>query len=244
MKWILFAFIAAFFAVSCSDTSTNPQGNRVILSSAVNQSVVSSMVNKDSDSFQSAEYADSLVITDFKMLISRVKFHGGNTTSSDTSFDESKGLQFVSGAFIVRSDSNNPGVVFADAPLAAGTYNKIKIEMHRLTPPDILNYVGKPFFDDFITADRNTIAVRGQYYQNGEAFDFEYFSTVVLNFTFNLNPPITIDDSGEYKYEFVFDPSIMFTESNGNIFVPSMLNHRNKIENNIKASFKLHKKMM
>lgn len=242
MKWILFVFIAAFFAVSCSDTSNNPQGNRVILSSAMTESTVSSMVYKSSDAFQSAEYADSLVITDFKMLISRVKFHGGNTPSSDTTFDESKGLQFVSGAFVVRSDSNYPGVVFADAPLSAGTYNKIKIEMHRLTPSDLVNYLTKPFFEDFVTADRNTIAVRGKYYQNGEAHNFEYFSTVVLNYTFNLNPPITFDDSGEYRYEFAFDPTIMFTESNGSIFVPSMLQHRNKIENNIRASFKLNKK--
>ncbi|MCO5250442.1 MAG: hypothetical protein M9949_03360 [Candidatus Kapabacteria bacterium] len=242
MKWILFAFIAAFFAVSCSDTSNNPQGNRVVLSSAMTESTVNSMVNKDNDAFQSAEYADSLVITDLKLLISRVKFHGGNTTSNDTTFDESKGLQFVTGAFVVRSDSNNSGVVFADASLKEGTYNKIKIEMHRLTPADLVNYLTKPYFEDFVTSDRNTIAVRGKYYQNGEAHDFEYFSTVVLNFTFNLNPPITIDDSGEYRYEFAFDPKVMFTESNGSIFVPSMLVYRNKIENNIRASFKLHKK--
>ncbi|PKL85209.1 MAG: hypothetical protein CVV22_09275 [Ignavibacteriae bacterium HGW-Ignavibacteriae-1] len=242
MKWILFAFIAAFFAVSCSDTSNNPQGNRVVLSSAMTESNVSSMVHKSSDAVQSAEYADSLLITDFKMLISRVKFHGGNTTSNDTTFDESKGLQFVTGAFVVRSDSNNSGVVFADASLKEGTYNKIKIEMHRLSPSDLVNYLTKPYFSDFATSDRHTIAVRGKYYQNGEAFDFTYFSNVVLNFTFNLDPPITIDDSGEYRYEFAFDPAIMFTESNGSIFVPSMLTYRDKIEKNIKASFKLKKK--
>lgn len=71
---------------------------------------------------------------------------------------------------------------------------------------------------------------------------FTYLSNVVMNFTFNLNPPVAIDDSGEYRYEFAFDPKLMFTESNGSIFVPSMLDNRSKIEKNIKASFKLKKK--
>ena len=146
---------ALIFAASCSD-STNPDTNSVQVSSGLTQSSVRSSVSKNDVSIQASEFADSLMITDFKMLISRVKFHGGTASSTDTTFDDSKGLQLVTGAYVVRSDSNNSSVIFADASITAGTYNKIKIEMHRFTPSEIVNYLNKAFFGDFITTERPT----------------------------------------------------------------------------------------
>jgi hypothetical protein len=241
MKRIILLLIAVMFTASCSD-STSPDGNRVVITSEISQSVIKSSVMKNAVSIQNSEFADSLVITDFKMLISRVKFHGSNVVSDDSTFDDSKGLNFVTGAFIIRSDSANKSVVFADAELKAGTYNKIKVEMHRLTPSDINNYLTKPYFEDFVTAFRPTFVIRGKYYQQGQEYNFTFLSDVVLNHTFNLNPPVVIANSGEFRFVYELDSSLFFKDKEGNILVPNYGNNNKTLEKNIKNSMKMKKK--
>jgi hypothetical protein len=241
MKRIIILMFALIFAASCSDSS-NPDTNSVQVSSGLTQSSVRSSVSKNDVSIQASEFADSLMITDFKMLISRVKFHGGTASSTDTTFDDSKGLQLVTGAFVVRSDSNNSSVIFADASITAGTYNKIKIEMHRFTPSEIVNYLNKAFFGDFITTERPTFVVRGKYYKDGVTHDFTFYSDVVLNYTFNLNPPVVIGATGEYRFAFELDPAVLFVDGSGNILVPDNTVHQKIIESNIKVTMKLKKK--
>lgn len=241
MKRIILLLIAVMFTASCSD-STSPDGNRVVITSEVSQSVIKSSVMKNAVSIQNSEFADSLVITDFKMLISRVKFHGSNVVSDDSTFDDSKSLNFVTGAFIIRSDSVNKSVVFADAELKAGTYNKIKVEMHRLTPSDINNYLSKPYFEDFVTAFRPTFVIRGKYYQEGQEYNFTFLSDVVLNHTFNLNPPVVISESGEFRFVYELDSSLFFKDKDGNILVPNYGDNNKTLEKNIKNSMKMKKK--
>jgi hypothetical protein len=171
-----------------------------------------------------------------------VKFHGSNLTSDDTLFDDSMGLNFVTGAFIVRSDSVDKSVIFADAELKAGTYNKIKVEMHRLTPSEINNYLTKPHFEDFVTAFRPTFVIRGKYYQEGNEYNFTFLSDVVLNHTFNLNPPAVISESGEFRFVFELDSSLFFKDKDGNILVPNYGNNNKTLEKNIKNSVKMKKK--
>jgi len=241
MKRIIILMFAAIFAVSCSD-STSPDGNNVKISSGISQSSIRSSVAKNDVSIQSAEFADSLFITDFKMLISRVKFHGSDIVSNDTLFDDSKSLNFVTGAFIVRSDSVNSTVVIADAALKAGTYNKIKVEMHRLTPSDIPNYLTKPYFEDFVTAYRPTFVIRGIFYQEGVAHNFTFLSNVVLNYTTNLNPPVVIGETGVYNFAFELDPTLLFLDGSGKILVPNYGDNNKQLEKNIKVTMKMKKK--
>lgn len=241
MKNLILFLVLSIFMISCSETNS-PSGNNVTLSSGINQTNLHATIYKNADEIASKEYADSLTVTDFKMLISRVKFHGGKTSSDDTLFDDSKSLNFVSGAFVVHSDTSNMNFVFANASLNAGTYNKIKVEMHRLNSNDFDMYSDKPYFADFVTNDRNTIAIRGKYYQNGVATDFVYFANIVLNYTFNLVPPVEIGESGDYRFEFAFNPALLFKDDSGNILIPDMEDHKSKLEKNMKNAMKLLKK--
>lgn len=228
------------FGVSCSD-DPNSTGNRVIFTSGIVENEVKPMISPKNPITLSDDFADSLFITDFKMLVSRLKFHGGNTTN-DTTFDDSKALKFVTGAFVVRSDSANTTVNFAESSLKAGTYNKVKIEMHRLATSELSSYSNKPYFADFTKPERPTIVVRGNFYKNGFKHAFVYTSDIVLNYTFNLNPPIEISSTENYKFAFEFDPTILFRDDHENIYIPDNSGNKSKIEKNIKMAMKLLKK--
>jgi hypothetical protein len=242
MKNFIFFLLALTVLVSCSDSSNNNVGNSISISSGISQTMVKSKISKSGNYIQSSDYADSIKITDFKMLISRVKFHGSISPSEDTLFDDANSKTFATGAFVVHSDTNIASSLVASASIPSGTYNKVKIEMHRLSSNDLSFYQNKPYFADFTNSDRNTIAVRGAYYQNGVANNFIFFSDVVLNYTFNLKPVFVISDTGVQNFAFTFDPTIMFREDSGDLLVPSINNNKSKIEKNIKNCMKFIKK--
>jgi hypothetical protein len=237
---VLSIIIAVLFISACSDETVKSGDSYAEFTSGITQSLIVSSSPTGKIEI-SDSYADSLEITDFKVLISRIMLHSGAVVSNDTVFNDNTGLLFKSGAIVVKSDSVDRESVFAEAFIKEGYYNKVKIEMHRLTPNVLNQYVNNLDFADFITPDRNTIAIRGRYYQNGEWKDFEYFSKIVMNFTFNLNPPIEFVGSDNYEFVFEFNPAELLIDSNGKIIIPSE-QARPKMENRLRSSLRLKQK--
>lgn len=199
-----FAVIIYLAFAGCSD-STEPEGSSITVSFSSNSSLA-----------KIAE--DSLQIDSVKILVRNLKL---NSTGNDST-------QVKSGPFIVylKTDGNINTVAASNIP--AGTYDKIKFEVHKLeetaVPPD-------PEFKD--STDRYSVIIKG-IFNNAP---FIYKSRKSAKQIIHLSEAVNIEDNTETNFTLIVNPYEWFVK-NGNILDPNEQSNRNDIDNLLKDSFK------
>src|SRR5204863_4518755 len=118
-------------------------------------------MGKNSSPTSSGIVADSVEVTRVRFLLSAVKLHvEGNDTTHDG--------EIKTGPFVLEF---TPGFsrVFTTITIPAGTYEKIKFEVHKFPSSIDQTYLNDPVFTDFVSSERSTVIIEGRVWSAGIA---------------------------------------------------------------------------
>ncbi len=240
MKKLLLISIAVIIAVmnySCSE-STDPSDDpnvKVVAQMTSNVVDVSAMKAKQPD-FQ-ASTIDSIVIKDFRILLSEMKFQSKTADTNQNSDDH----VMKSGPFLMNLDSTGKAFTLANGSIPKGTYSKIKFELHRFSSSETPNYVDDAVFADFATTERYSVIIKGLIFEDGASEEFTFNGTVTANLWLNFDPEITFEEGENYTISLDIDPNSAFISGN-TILDPRVQKDANDIDNAVKDAFKSVKK--
>jgi|APTNR8051073442_1049403.scaffolds.fasta_scaffold04575_4 hypothetical protein len=225
MKKVLIILIAILIA-SCSDDATSPDGMAQV--EVISNFENSTVYKLNTFSFKNVEI-DSLVVNDFRILISRLKL-GNGSNEQDLKLEP----------LLIKADSTRNLYFVSKANVPEGDYDKIKFEIHRFSESERTNYVGDTLFGDFATEDKNTIIIRGIYYIEGDAIEFNFTSDQTENLSINFKEKISLSDDNLNTLLFDIDPTLIFLSENV-ILEPNTANQK-IIEKNIHKGIVILKK--
>ncbi len=204
-------FIIGFFA-GCSNDSISPSASSLNTEGNLTLSVMSD---------ESVTDAGEIIITEAKCLIGEVELETEPSSES---------IHLQISPFAVNLNSLNSAQLVASVNIPEGTYNKIKFQIHKPedneTPPD----------PEFKTGEsgnqRFSVIVKGIF--NGNSF--VYKSRKSANLVFSLSNSLLIQQ-GSRNLTMIINPSQWFIDGNS-ILDPRESSNENKIDNNIKNSFR------
>ncbi|MFH1051085.1 MAG: DUF4382 domain-containing protein [bacterium] len=238
-KLFLFSY-AVFIAMilfSCSET-TEPSDDpnvKVIAQMTSNLVDVNAIRAKRPDI--QASTIDSIVIKDFRILLSRLKFQS-KTGDNDPNYDDH---EMKAGPFLMNLDSTGKAFTLANGTIPEGTYSKIKFELHRFSTDEAETYVNDAIYGDFATIYRYSFIIKGIIYENASAEEFTFNGTVTANLMLDFEPEITFEEGENYTIALDIDPNLAFISGNS-LLDPRVQKDANDIENNLKDIFKSVKK--
>lgn len=178
---------------------------------------------------------DSLVITNVRILVSRLKLHRDED-------DCECGNDVKTGPFVLEIGPRGPhGVQFVSLP--PGRYRKAKLEFHRFASSEAGRYFTDPLFRDFATAERATIVIKGVVYLDGKATPFEYHSSVTANVNIDLENDAVCNAGERNMLVIVFDAANIFKHKELRL-VRDPRDGRNKkgIDDQINSCFRMGKR--
>ncbi|MDP4234930.1 MAG: hypothetical protein Q8919_00590 [Bacteroidota bacterium] len=191
---------------------------------------------KNAQSPSSGIVADSVEITRVRFLLSAVKLHiEGNDTTKDG--------EIKSGPFVVEF---TPGFsrVFATVTLPAGTYEKIKFEIHKFPSSIDQTYLNDPTFTDFVTNERSTIIIEGRVWSAGSSIpvNFVYKSHITANLEAKFPGLITLDGGSNVTLAMIFSPILTFKPTSVSVLDPRDPDNAKDIDSFLKSAIKALKK--
>lgn len=237
-KIFLFLLLTGFSLVnfSCSET-TEPSDNPIV---KVQAQMTDRVVNINAIRLKKpdiqASTIDSIVIKDFRILLSRLKFQ---SKSSDSVAGEK---EIKAGPFLLQLDSTGKAFTMANGTIPKGTYSKIKFELHRFSSSESPNFANDSVYKDFATTERYSVIIKGLIYENNTSVPFTFNGTVTANLTLNFSPEVEFDEGGSYTILLDIDPNSAFIIGN-KILDPRIQKDSNDIDNAVKESFKSVKKI-
>ncbi len=216
--------------IACQDDTTSPDGMAQVqvVSSMNNRSVYSSNVSGFLE-----HGVDSLVVTNFRVLISSIKLHGYND-------NDDKHESFKTGPYVLKADSTGSFYYLSENTVPVGDYDKIKFEIHKFPESERVMYVGDTLFGEFATDDKYTFLIDGFYYEDGEKFSFEFKSKKTENISLKFDPMLELNDDVVNHIDLDIIPELLFVKD-GVIIKPTEDNWKD-IEKNIHKSIKALKK--
>jgi hypothetical protein len=216
---------------ACSDSATSNDQATVTMQSQLTDNSTSLLKAAVGTS---AVGVDSVTITRIRMFVRRLKLH---RDGSDTTGDKDVKTE----PFVVTFE--NQAKTFANLAIPVGTYDKVKFEFHRPETSQITEYLGVADFVDFVTNGRYSVIYEGSVYLNGadSALPFTYRSDMTANLSINLDPAVAFAEGTNTTIMMMVDPADVFTKS-GELLDPRDPRNEDEIDNNIKASIKVHKK--
>ncbi len=220
---LLFALIVG----SCSD-STSPSQTNISFRSGISESSVSASVNPKSDEVQSG--ITEIKINTVRILLNEIKVKLNS---------EDKKVRTGPAVYTITPDSQS--VEFANADLPSGSIEQIKFEFHRFSSSELATYQNNNTFKDFATADRYSVIITGIKKVGDTETPFEYKSKMTANLTYNITPPLVIDDKSTTYIDFVFQPEFVFKKT-GALIDPDDPKNFNDIDNLLKDAIKALKK--
>lgn len=237
MKYLLLALVASsFLFTACSDDSTTPSSNTVAVYGDVTSPTVVTAVQRPNDKIDgTSEFADKVVLTKVKVLVSRMIMH------PDGSDDSTNGKNVKTEPFVYEADSTGTKLVVG-AVVPAGSYKKVKFEMHRFSSSEVPAYSGNAAFADFTTSERFTVVLEGLVTIGGSTQGFTYKSDPTANNTCDFSPSLAVVADSVTNFSLEFDASKTFLNKDGNIMNPLHPDNANDIRNNVKDAFKAKKK--
>lgn len=198
---LILIVISAFIYVSCKDNSVSTADN-------LDFSIIS-------DKYLTDNPADSLFLDTVKVLIKDIKLNVASGSDS---------TNFKVGSFVLYLNLNSSVNTISTAMIPAGTYDKVKFEIHKLedteTPPD-------PDFKD--SSGRYSVIVKGKY--NSVPFVFKTDPSVHQKLSFPGN--LIVTSTGKSNITLKVSPYIWFYK-NGLLLNPNESGNKNDIDNNIK----------
>lgn len=229
---MLSVLLLSLILVSCADDSTSP--NSMARVQVVSTMSSPSVVSHNKSSFNEVEI-DSLVITNFRMLISNIKLHGYNEV-------DEKNESLKVGPFLIQADSTYKLYFIAENTVPTGSYDKVKFEIHKFPDSERVKFENDEVFGDFATKDKYTIIVSGYYYENGSEIPFTFKSNMTENLSIKFDSKIELTDDKINTLVIDIDPNLLFLKS-GLIIRPTEENWKD-IEKNIHSSIKIVKKIL
>ncbi len=206
---ILTLAIFAAGIYGCNDTATNP-------------------AETDNLSFSAAGSLDSvgdsqniLILDTVKILIKDIKLNVTNNNIQDST-------NFKTGPFVLFVNLNSNVNVITTAMIPAGTYDKIKFEVHKLNDDEA---VPDPEFAD--ANGRYSVVVKGKYQGNY----FVYKSSKSAHQKLNFPSTVTVSPDIKSNITMIIKPYIWFIK-NGVYLDPRIPSNSNDIDNNIKDNIK------
>ncbi len=205
---ILAALISAAGFYGCSDTVTSPQTDN--LSFSVMGSV---------DSIGDAQ--NVLILDTVKILIKDIKLNVANSNEDSTNFKV--------GPFVLFLNLSSNINFISSAIIPAGTYQKIKFEVHKLNDNEA---VPDPEFAD--ANGRYSVIVKGSYQGNYFIYKSTKSAHQILSFPSNIPiAPSVLTNN----ITLIVKPYIWFMKNNAYLD-PREPSNSNDIDNNIKDNIK------
>lgn len=234
MRIFAMALVAiAGLGISCSSDPTDPATNVTIESEITNRNI--SAVQKSGDRTLGMPEVSNITVTSVRVLVSRIILHtnGSSETEGNNTF-KLEPMVYVADALAPR--------VIASAKLPAGSYDKIKWEVHRFSSSEAPSYADNITFKDFVTGDRYTAIIEGTLVRNGSTELFTYRSDATANVTINFSPAVTVDNSSTLFMTLQFDASSVFKDGTA-LLDPMNPSNMSKIDNRIKDAFRANKRI-
>lgn len=230
----LLVAIACSALNGCSSSTTPSTTSTVTMTAETDGTKATSAFRSKSETPASGISADSIEITRVRFLLATVKLHAeGNDTLSDQEIE--------AGPFILEF---TPGFsrVFTTVTLPAGTYQKIKFEIHKFPSSIDQLYLNDPVFADFVTGDRSTVIVEGRVWsaKSSTPVNFVYKSKITANVEAMFPGLITIDGGSNTTIAMVFSPLLAFKSSS--VLDPRDPDNASDIDNFLKSAIKALKK--
>ena len=235
IPFFLLALTLGFVTMSgCSSTDAPADTATVSMVAETEGSVASAAFRKQPNSPAAGAIADSIEITRVRYLLSRVKLHvEGNDTLKDANIK--------TGPFIIEF---TPGLskVFTTATIPAGSYEKIKFEIHKFPSSIDQTYLNDPVFSDFVTGERSTVIIEGKVWsaQNTTPTNFVFKSDITANLEAKFPGNITLDAGSTTTLAMIFSPILAFKASS--VLDPRDPANANDIDNYLKSAIKSLKK--
>jgi hypothetical protein len=218
----------------CSD-STSTSGGTIQMSSELDQGGVGSIaVQKGAEVSAAGATVDSLYITRVRLLVSNMKMH---STGNDTT----KGGTIKTGPFLIQFDSSGQRV-FTSATVPAGTYDRIKFEIHKFSSSEANQYLNDPVFSDFAADERYTSIIEGYVVAGGQMMPFTFRSRVTENIQVRFDENIVLEDGSTEQVTLQFQPRAAFKKGSNKPLDPRDGDNRSEIEKMIKDALKALKK--
>jgi hypothetical protein len=232
---VLIAVMSLGF-IGCADDDDPGEGNGTVAMStelASGGTVKSQTFGGKSD--PSGLFVDSLKVTYAAVVISNLKMHpAGSTDSTD---DDGT---IKTGPFLLVFDSTGAHVAVS-SPVPAGTYDRIKFEIHKLRNgvDDSL----RTLLSDFVTNDA-TFKFMGHVWVAGVQSEFTVYADNTENIQEFFDPSnVEIVENSTANVTLQFDPSMIFEQSGVvGVIDPRDISNKNVIKAGIKDAFKAMKK--
>ncbi len=224
------------FFTSCEDATAPENDAKVVIKSGLTNSTISKFESKVIEQLQLTN-VDSVQIKKVRILLKEIKFH------SNSESNESKDETFKTGPFVFVGDSTGTYIEMTNGIIPAGTYDKIKFEIHRFSSSDLTTYSNNANFKDFATSNRYTVIIEGISYINGKGSRFVYNSPVTANLSLKFEAPVVLEKSITTNIQLQINPADLFKTGNI-IFDPNDSANSNNIDNLIKDAIKAVKKQI
>jgi hypothetical protein len=202
----------------------------------VTSPTVVSAVQRPTDKLDgTAEFADKVVLTKVKVLVSRMIMHADGTS------DTTSGKNVKTEPFVYEADSTGTKLVVS-ANVPAGSYKKVKFEMHRFSSSELPSYSGNAAFADFTTSERFTVVLEGLVTIGSSTQAFTFKSDPTANNTCDFSPSFVVQADSLSSFSLDFDAASVFNGKSGGVMNPLYPDNANDIRNNVKDAFKAKKK--
>ena len=220
---------------SCSETTTTDDQATIKIQSEMSLGVTQ-LIEREikGDNVQRTE-VDSVKIISTRILLSRIKFH--LEKDSNDAIDK----EFKTGPFLFVGDENGNYFNMTDGLIPAGSYNKIKFEIHRFNSSDLGQYQNHAVFKDFATSNRHSVIINGYAYKNGIANEFTYYGSPTANLSLKFEPSLVCEENSTTDICLQINPIHLFKSGNS-VCDPRDNGNMNDIDNLIKSAIKAIKK--
>jgi len=233
VQLLLVAIYSSFIFSACSDNPTTAGNGTLNFNAAFLGSTVSKTLEKDIKATLQATNGgsvDSIKVAQAKILITELKAHKSNedTTTGDK--------VIKSGPIVVTINGTN-ATTFASGSVPTGSYDKMKLEIHRFSTSEVEQYKNDANFGEFVDGNRYSTIISGTSYSKGVGTAFTYRSNVTANIQIPFDTPVQVNEGSAASVLVNMDATAVF-KSGGSVYDPADKSNESKIDNAIKSAFK------
>jgi hypothetical protein len=170
-----------------------------------------------------------------RALFSRIKLHGSTEDTSDIA-----GRVVKAGPVVLTWSNDTVTAAFA-APLPAGLYDRMKLELHKFTAAEAATWRNDTTFADFATAsDRVTLIIDGVTWKDSVMTPFTLASDRTENLWVVLEPYFEITASSTTTVVLDFDAVELF-RIGGRVINPNNTQVKTLLQTRLRTLLRLRK---
>jgi hypothetical protein len=218
---------------ACEDSTAPTEQGTLLVRTAIPTMVISQAM--PDGSVQEPGEVDSIRITRVRALFSRIKLHGSTEDTSDIA-----GRVVKAGPVVLTWSNDTVTAAFA-APLPAGLYDRMKLELHKFTAAEAATWRNDTTFADFATAsDRVTLIIDGVTWKDSVMTPFTLASDRTENLWVVLEPYFEITASSTTTVVLDFDAVELF-RIGGRVINPNNTQVKTLLQTRLRTLLRLRK---